>query len=750
MGSVVNGVGKALGGLAGGGQNEFLAKAPDIMGPDFEGRIMSSENQYYGNIANQQGLASALQDQMNGGGPNLAQLQLQDATNRNIQQGAGMIASQKGVNPALAARLVAQNTAQNNQQAAMQAAQLRMQQQLAAQQQLAGVYQGIGQQNLGAQQILHNSADNQYSLANHGQLAAQQINAGVAQQNAQQNSNVLGNVLGAGASLATGGLSSLAGPAAKVASPYVAPTTSEMFPPIPKAQGGYIPGKSDYAGDDERNDKVHALLSPGEIVIPKSKAKDPKKAKEFIDQLMENKDGSYTQVLQAHQNLKRANEEYEKATKMAEGGEVEAPSFAASIGNWFGGQPTQSAPPIPMAPPQQPVQQPVENVPVVNQPAKMPKELQGIYGEEQKAIKGQEAAQVMQSKGAEKAYDQYSQNIANTVNDMNQKKEDVMKEYQSNLNDYASGKIDPNRIWHNSSTGQKVAASIGIILGGIGAGLSRGPNQALEVLNDQVNKDIEAQKLEMGKKQNLLSLNMQKYKNLQDAELKTKIDYATALQAQLAKVAAQSGSQQALASGHAMQAVLQEKIMNWSSQIGQANALKKLAGGDSNGVNMEALPPEARERTVTLPNGGVGLARTKEQATETNKALNVLNELDSAVGRAEKFSSDNGRTVGMHIPVVGDIGTSSYKEGMSIKHDIETSMNKLQGLNRLTDTEMKKFEQMVSDPGAWNKETVSKLTSFLKDKIKEKQDSEMSQYVEGHKTGAMDKYKKKMGPPVIN
>lgn len=50
--------------------------------------------------------------------------------------------------------------------------------------------------------------------------------------------------------------------------------------------GGYVPGESEVDGDSPRNDKVHALLSPGEIIIPRSAAKDVESAHDFIEALM--------------------------------------------------------------------------------------------------------------------------------------------------------------------------------------------------------------------------------------------------------------------------------------------------------------------------------------------------------------------------------------------------------------------------------------------------------------------------------
>ncbi len=64
------------------------------------------------------------------------------------------------------------------------------------------------------------------------------------------------------------------------------------------------------------------------------------------------------------------------------------------------------------------------------------------------------------------------------------------------FNAKVSGAVDPNRFWDSKSTGSKVAAAIGLFLGGLGAGLQNkgGPNVALTMLNKQVEDDIEAQK----------------------------------------------------------------------------------------------------------------------------------------------------------------------------------------------------------------------------------------------------------------
>lgn len=52
------------------------------------------------------------------------------------------------------------------------------------------------------------------------------------------------------------------------------------------ATGGNVPGKADVPGDSQRNDKVRALLSPGEVVVPRTIAHNPDRVKQFVAHLL--------------------------------------------------------------------------------------------------------------------------------------------------------------------------------------------------------------------------------------------------------------------------------------------------------------------------------------------------------------------------------------------------------------------------------------------------------------------------------
>ncbi len=263
-----------MGGLTSalGAENTYQATAPDIQRQNFANAIQSSQGQFDQSFANQQALSNQLAQQAQGAGPNLAEQQLRDATARNIAQSQGMVASAKGISPALAQRLAAQNAAMSNQAAAGQAAQTRMQQQLAAQAQLGNVSGQMGQQALGLQGTLQNAQAAQNQAINQAVLGTNQINAGVAADNSATNRAIIGGLISAGGQA---GAASAGGMPVPAYSGAVVPNTPGMIP-----------------GDHPQNDIVDAKLSPGEIVIPRSVAMSqdaPEKAKEFVEMLKSQK-----------------------------------------------------------------------------------------------------------------------------------------------------------------------------------------------------------------------------------------------------------------------------------------------------------------------------------------------------------------------------------------------------------------------------------------------------------------------------
>lgn len=368
------------------------------------------------------GIADAMAAMGRGEGPNPALEQLKQTTNQNIANQAAQVASARGMNPALAARMAGNQGAATNQQAAGQAALQAAQQQIAAQQGAGSLYGTMA--NLGNQQAIAQGQTGlgllgqqtgrmgqfmqdrlgQQNLLQNAYNSMNNINSGVAAQNAQTagqyGMGLMGGISGglgallheggevpnpdsflqaikakglkrmaSGGEMMAQGMASLGGKlggklhdflsnqfGSRItgmpgvdAAPSIAnglntgpfdlsqgpkpvfslggapPLTGNDalqaqgvdltqdpnaymrenpdflrmlnqerglggLPPMPGASdGGAVPGKPRVGGDSVKNDTVPTLLSPGEIVIPRTATEDPEEAHAFLDKILKQK-----------------------------------------------------------------------------------------------------------------------------------------------------------------------------------------------------------------------------------------------------------------------------------------------------------------------------------------------------------------------------------------------------------------------------------------------------------------------------
>ena len=309
--------------------NPYEAAAAELAAanttPDFTAANQSAQAQqnlaqalaqFYGTGAGSvAGLISDLQKQAQGNfGPrgSLAQAMLQQGLNQNIAGVRSQLASQRGLSPALAARYAAQQTAQLGGQTAEQAGIMGLQQQIAAQQQLGQL--GMGAAELGAGvggQLISKGREadiaqatatsdaqlNKLNILAQSDVALKQLS----EQTGIDIAKIKADLAKANQAAAMGDnalkvqiLGGILGGASQIGAAAVA-----------KYQGGRIDGMPLVDGDHPKNDTVPAMLSPGEIVIPRSAAQDKQKAKSFLDALDGwNEKPSYAKVLKARRASK--------------------------------------------------------------------------------------------------------------------------------------------------------------------------------------------------------------------------------------------------------------------------------------------------------------------------------------------------------------------------------------------------------------------------------------------------------------
>lgn len=306
-----------------------------------------------------------------------------------------------------------------------------------------------------------------------------------------------------------------------------------------------------------------------------------------------------------------------------------------------------------------------------------------------------------------------SQLAANTAQVAAQKQnaeffKNYMATYQNNLkniddstvqlmNNYKAGKIDPNRAWNDASTGNKILAAIGVIVGGIGSGLTGQPNQALAVINKQIDRDIEAQKANMDKGKNLLAINMDRYKNLNAAADATRLNHLayTASTMEGAALKAQPG----ILKQQLTQQVNAVKLQMAGLQQNLAMANLKNQAFTGQGPNSkEGLPQQLRpyakqlgideETLVPSRSGQSFLAATDKKSAEgVRDEMKAQAPLRGIVSRLENMG------LGAVFPVTG-----KSEEAESLKSQAVLALNQLYDTKRITPESKSLMESIVKNP----------------------------------------------------
>lgn len=240
-------------------------------------------------------------------------------------------------------------------------------------------------------------------------------------------------------------------------------------------KGGHVAAKNTSqkavkSGNSYANDKVPALLSEGEIVIPREvlQSSDPiKGAADFVANIIS----------------KRGK----KPLKMKDGGKVE-----------------DSDSEIPDKPEDVQLEQPQEepmDVPVAGQPAQ-----QGQAPVNQQLP---DTASAQSPAAPAKSMLANAPMPEDVPKGLGMAPEEKAQDHLNYADDLAKDRITPQTysdLFDKKSTLGKVGTIFGLLVGGAGAGLSHQPNMLLDMMNKEIERDLESQKQNIENKRNFLSL----------------------------------------------------------------------------------------------------------------------------------------------------------------------------------------------------------------------------------------------------
>lgn len=240
------------------------------------------------------------------------------------------------------------------------------------------------------------------------------------------------------------------------------------------------------------------------------------------------------------------------------------------------------------------------------------------------------------------------------------------KERQDHISDIQNGYIDPNKYWTGDANGNgshsKIASAIGMIIAGFNP--TSQPNAAANYLQKQMDMNIEAQKANLGAKQNLLASNLHQFGNLKDATDMTRVMQADVVHNELLSAAATAQSPMAKAAALQAAGDLKMQYAPIAQQVAMRQAMMKLASnGDPTDTaaaeqmiayNRVTNPEVAKEMESRLiPGMGMAKVPVPESA---RKEIIAKQNLNTAAEDLMSYSKQNTNLVP---------GTAEYNHGVT-------------------------------------------------------------------------------------
>lgn len=212
--------------------------------------------------------------------------------------------------------------------------------------------------------------------------------------------------------------------------------------------------------------------------------------------------------------------------------------------------------------------------------------LYGGYGKQLTGIqqKAQAEEQIGKEQGA--ALDAQVDNQQKALGAYQKEVSDLNAERAGFINDLKNQHIDPNAYWKDHS---KLMTGIGLILGGMGSGLTGGPNQAMQMLQYQMNNNMKAQQAEMDKKNNLLKFNYMQYGNMKDALDATRIMQNDIVVHQLQAAAAHAATPMAKANANMASGQLEQQTAQLMQPFIMRRMMMNLVGNGEHGAAQQTL-----------------------------------------------------------------------------------------------------------------------------------------------------------------
>lgn len=286
--------------------------------------------------------------------------------------------------------------------------------------------------------------------------------------------------------------------------------------------------------------------------------------------------------------------------------------------------------------------------------------------------------------------------------------------------------INPDRFYESMSTGKKIRTMIGIILGGAAGGILRQENPVMAMLNKQIERDIESQKLAQAGKMNLYKQNLEILKDGRAAYFQTATQLRSIVDMKLQDAKLQLDPNN-IAGRTALDAAIAEnrlKARKAKDESARIEMTKQFERAQQINPSLE-IPDRLDERLesavrVTDKKGrSVKLyARNKGAVSDLQKRSDAIASAESALRRIITFNNQYGRQLevpGIGVDVLGEMANAAE----SLNAEAKIAIVGLLSTGQISERNAKLFEDILPKAGGLKmedaKQKAAQTAKLLKD-----------------------------------
>jgi hypothetical protein len=312
-----------------------------------------------------------------------------------------------------------------------------------------------------------------------------------------------------------------------------------------------------------------------------------------------------------------------------------------------------------------------------------------------------------------------SQDIQNTLGQGIEQQQQMLQDAKKRFNDnkaqdqalsqaYQSGKIKPMAMF-SGNTAQNIGTALGLLFSGIGSGLTGQKNLALETINNTINRDMEAQKLNQEKEYNAYRMHRENTQDQFSADMAFQRDAMVAMNNQIEMQKTKLMGPQAQAAAAQTQLALKGQIID----LNQKQAMWDAMRGQLNGAQSGDPASQIRRMQMT---GLLQPAQAEQAYKELDRTQNFGTQKQNILDSFDRANQEN--TIAGRAAHLGATPASVA----ALQNQIMPFLKDAEG--RINETEIKRTDELIPKPGD-GPHKIAEKRQALEDFMNEKASSSM-------------------------